>query len=98
MDLLYSQENYFWQGLSGKSLTGKRGPIKITIGFALSYTRAESANAGLYNELGYSQEQIANQFVFSHCEVLAVFDFYYVSILIVGDYKLLANFLLTNNN
>ena len=54
MDLLYSQENYFCQGLSGKSLTGKRGPIKITIGFALSYTRAEPANAGLYNELEYS--------------------------------------------
>ena len=54
MDLLYSQENYFWQSLSGKSLTGKRGSIKITIGFALSYTRPEPANAGLYNELGYS--------------------------------------------
>ena len=36
MDLLSSQENYFWQG---KSLTGKRGSMKITTQDLLNLSR-----------------------------------------------------------
>ena len=42
MDLLYSQEKYFWQGLSGKSFTGKRGLIKITTQGLLYLTRVRN--------------------------------------------------------
>ena len=39
MDLLSSQENYFWQVLSGKPLTGKRSAMKITTQDLLNLSR-----------------------------------------------------------